>query len=163
MQRNRGWPAPQQPQFPHMSTNYMVSMRQPRNNPRQVPRNRYNNRTREPQPVPQNIPPVPAQVTDQQIGEPLTLAYLEQFDRELQSRIVGERLFPLIIKLQPDLAGKITGMLLDRLNHPGGPEELLHLLEDSVALRDKVSEALEVLNAHGLEPKEEGIVDPEHV
>jgi len=167
-QRNRGWPAPQQPQFQPMSTNFMVSMRAPRNNQRQVPnnRNRFNNRTREPQAVTQIIP-VPAQVPEQPMGEPLTLAYLEQFTRELQSRVVGERLFPLIAKLQPDLAGKITGMFLDRLNHPGGAEELLHLLEDSAFLNEKVTEALDVLTAHALEVQqegkdEEGIVYPEH-
>jgi len=162
--RPRGWPAPQQHQFQHVPSNYMVSMRQPRNNQRQAPnRNRYNNRTRESQP-PQIIQtPVPAQVSEQQL-EPLTLAYLNQFPRDLQSSIIGERLFPFISKVQPVLAGKITGMLLDRLNHPGGPEELLHLLEDTVALNDKVIEALDVLSAHNaLETEEvkevEGIVE----
>jgi len=137
----------------------------PRNNSRQVPnRNRYN-RTREPQAVPQIIQaPVPTQIPEQQQLEPLTLAYLEQFTRELQSTIIGERLFPFIVKLQPDLAGKITGMLLDRLNHPGGAEELLHLLEDPNALNEKVGEALEVLSAHALEVQQEakeGIVGAE--
>jgi len=157
-QRNPRWPAPQQPQFQHVPTNFMVSMRQPRNNQRQVPnRNRYNNRTtREAQTVPQIIQaPVPTQAPEQQL-EPLTLAFLEQFARELQSTIVGERLFPFISKLQPEFAGKITGMLLDRLNHPGGAEELLHLLENPVALNDKVGEALEVLTAHALEARQEG-------
>jgi polyadenylate-binding protein len=80
--------------------------------------------------------------------EPLTVAYLEHYSREHQPSIIGERLYPLIAKSQPALAGKITGMLLDRLNFTGGAEELLRLLDDSNALNEKVGEALEVLEAH---------------
>ena len=51
-----------------------------------------------------------------------------------QKQMLGERLFPLIERLYPDLAGKITGMLLELDN-----DELLHLLESSEALRAKVT------------------------
>jgi len=80
--------------------------------------------------------------------EPLSLQQVQALPPDAQQTVLGERLFPLIAKLQPPLAGKITGMLLDRLNFPGGVEELIRLLEDGHALADKVHEALEVLEAH---------------
>jgi polyadenylate-binding protein len=110
-----------------------------------------------PQPRP-NVQTIPEQVVP---VEPLTLAFLEHYPREHQPNIIGERLYPLIAKSQPALAGKITGMLLDRLNFPGGAEELIRVLEDQNALNEKVSEALEVLEAHhSQEVKDsEGILD----
>lgn len=46
---------------------------------------------------------------------------------------VGERLYPLIQALHPNLAGKITGMLLEIDN-----SELLHMLESPESLHSKV-------------------------
>jgi polyadenylate-binding protein len=111
-----------------------------------------------PQPRQPNVQTIPEQVVP---VEPLTLAFLEHYPREHQPNIIGERLYPLIAKSQPALAGKITGMLLDRLNFPGGAEELIRVLEDQNALNEKVSEALEVLEAHhSQEVKDsEGILD----
>jgi len=43
----------------------------------------------------------------------------------------------------PDLAGKITGMLLEIDN-----SELLHMLEHNQSLTSKVEEAVAVLKAH---------------
>jgi polyadenylate-binding protein len=60
---------------------------------------------------------------------------------EDQKNMMGERLYPLIMKSQPDLAGKITGMLLESC----GNEELLELLENANALNNKIQEALTVL------------------
>lgn len=45
----------------------------------------------------------------------------------------GERLYPLIQALQPNLAGKITGMLLEIDN-----SELLHMLDSPESLNSKV-------------------------
>jgi polyadenylate-binding protein len=53
--------------------------------------------------------------------------------------MLGEALYPKIQKLHPDLAGKITGMLLEMENF-----ELLSLLDDEAALQQKVNEALSV-------------------
>lgn len=47
--------------------------------------------------------------------------------------MLGERLFPLIQRMYPDLAGKITGMLLEIDN-----SELLHMLEHHESLKAKV-------------------------
>jgi polyadenylate-binding protein len=58
--------------------------------------------------------------------------------------MLGEALYPLIHASQPDLAGKITGMLLEMEN-----VELLTLIETSSALNEKVDEALTVLAAWG--------------
>ncbi|KAG8505764.1 Polyadenylate-binding protein 4, partial [Galemys pyrenaicus] len=55
----------------------------------------------------------------------------------------GERLFPLIQTMHSNLAGKITGMLLEIDN-----SELLHMLESPESLRSKVDEAVAVLQAH---------------
>ncbi|EPE03530.1 polyadenylate-binding protein [Ophiostoma piceae UAMH 11346] len=56
-----------------------------------------------------------------------------------QKQILGEVIFPKIQALQPELAGKITGMLLEMDN-----QELVHLVEDDAALKNKVDEALGV-------------------
>jgi polyadenylate-binding protein len=57
-----------------------------------------------------------------------------------QKQMLGEAIYPLIAESQPDLAGKITGMLLEMDN-----AELLHLVEAPAALTEKVDEALRVL------------------
>lgn len=60
-----------------------------------------------------------------------------------QKQMLGERLFPLIQTMHSNLAGKITGMLLEIDN-----SELLHMLESPESLRSKVDEAVAVLQAH---------------
>ncbi|CAF0777543.1 unnamed protein product [Adineta steineri] len=75
--------------------------------------------------------------------EPLTPAALANATPQEQKQMLGERLFPLIQHMQPDLAGKITGMLLEIDN-----TELLHMLESRESLKAKVEEAIAVLQAH---------------
>lgn len=66
--------------------------------------------------------------------EPLTPAALANATPQEQKQMLGERLFPLIAQMQPELAGKITGMLLEIDN-----TELLHMLESRDSLKAKVS------------------------
>jgi hypothetical protein len=65
--------------------------------------------------------------------------------------MIGERLFPLIAKLQPKFwAGKITGMLLYICDN----DKLLMLLESTDALSSMVYEAkwVRVRRSRGLRP-----------
>ena len=73
----------------------------------------------------------------------LNPSVLAQASASDQKQMLGERLFPLIQQTHPDLAGKITGMLLEIDN-----AELLHMLEFREALSAKVDEAVNVLHAH---------------
>jgi len=75
--------------------------------------------------------------------EPLTSTMLAAAPPQEQKQMLGERLFPLIQRMYPDLAGKITGMLLEIDN-----SELLHMLEHHESLKAKVEEAVAVLQAH---------------
>jgi len=70
-------------------------------------------------------------------------AALTAAPEEMRKQMIGERLFPLIKLQEPQLAGKITGMLLEMDNG-----ELIHLLESGDALKEKISEALAVLEEH---------------
>jgi len=78
-----------------------------------------------------------------QANEPLTIKALAAAPEEQKKQMIGERLFPLIQAHQPNLAGKITGMLLEMDNG-----ELIHLLESREALNEKIEEALAVLRQH---------------
>merc|ERR1712013_915230 len=76
-------------------------------------------------------------------GQSLTASMLAAAPPQEQKQMLGERLFPLIQRMFPDLAGKITGMLLEIDN-----AELVHMLEDQNSLKGKVEEAVAVLQAH---------------
>uniref|UniRef100_A0AAX7SY95 Polyadenylate-binding protein n=1 Tax=Astatotilapia calliptera TaxID=8154 RepID=A0AAX7SY95_ASTCA len=65
--------------------------------------------------------------------EPLTASMLAAAPPQEQKQMLGERLFPLIQAMHANLAGKITGMLLEIDN-----SELLHMLESHESLRSKV-------------------------
>jgi len=82
--------------------------------------------------------------------EPLTIKALAAAPEEQKKQMIGESLFPLIKEQQPELAGKITGMLLEMDNG-----ELLHLLESRDALNEKIEEAMQVLQQHDNDDEEE--------
>lgn len=92
--------------------------------------------------APGGVPP-PQQAVLVQGQEPLTASMLAAAPPQEQKQMLGERLFPLIQRMFPDLAGKITGMLLEIDN-----AELVHMLEDQSSLKGKVEEAVAVLQAH---------------
>ncbi|KAG6039534.1 Protein phosphatase PP2A regulatory subunit B [Claviceps citrina] len=77
-----------------------------------------------------------------------------------QKQMLGEAIFPKIQAINTELAGKITGMLLEMDN-----TELINLIEDDVALKAKVDEALavydEYVKSQGIEQVEGGEVKKE--
>merc|ERR1712183_879467 len=87
--------------------------------------------------------PPPQQAVMIQGQEPLTATMLAAAPMHEQKQMLGERLYPLIHKMHPDLAGKITGMLLEIDN-----SDLVHMLEDQASLKGKVDEAVSVLHNH---------------
>lgn len=89
------------------------------------------------------VPPVVQPAVHIQGQEPLTPSMLASALPQEQKQMLGERLFPLIREIYPELAGKITGMLLEIDN-----SDLLHMLEDRASLKSKVEEAVAVLQAH---------------
>lgn len=110
---------------------------------------KYTNNMRNPQ---QNMAinnPSVQQAVHIQGQEPLTASMLASAPAQEQKQMLGERLFPLISRMYPDGAGKITGMLLEIDN-----SELLHMLEHNESLKAKVEEAVAVLQAHQARKKE---------
>ncbi|GAA5974978.1 hypothetical protein JCM11641_006787 [Rhodosporidiobolus odoratus] len=73
----------------------------------------------------------------------LTAAMLANAAPQEQKQMLGEALYPKIHLSQPELAGKITGMLLEM-----DSSELLYLLENDDALEAKIKEALDVLEEY---------------
>merc|ERR1719281_2213702 len=73
-------------------------------------------------------------------AQPLTAATLAAAPPAVQKQMIGEKLYPAISKFQPQLAGKITAMMLEMDN-----SELLMLLESDQQLKTKVDEAMRVL------------------
>ncbi|KZT70150.1 polyadenylate binding protein [Daedalea quercina L-15889] len=71
----------------------------------------------------------------------LTAATLAAVTPMEAKQMLGEHIYMKIAPAQPELAGKITGMLLEMDN-----SELLHLLETPDAMNLKVQEALAVLH-----------------
>ena len=85
-----------------------------------------------------------AHAYDSELGgmQQLTPAYQASLPQAQQKNILGEQLYKLISATNPSQAGKITGMLLEL-----DTSEVLHLIDTPAALTDKVSEAIEALNA----------------
>ena len=110
--------------------------------PRAVAPYKYASSVRSPHPTIQPLQaPQPAVLVQRQ--EPLTASMLAAARPQEQKQMLGERLFPLIQTMHSNLAGKITGMLLEI-----GNSELLHMLESPESLRSKVDEAVAVLQEH---------------
>jgi polyadenylate-binding protein len=59
-------------------------------------------------------------------------------------QMLGEQLYPLVERLEPDHVAKVTGMLLEM-----DQTEVLHLIESPDALKKKVAEAMQVLQEAG--------------
>jgi len=97
----------------------------------------------------QNITPTQSTVTSPPSQAPAvpvaspTTAILSQAPPGDHKQILGETLYPRIADLQPELAGKITGMLLEMDN-----SELIQLADDHGALNAKVREAMAVLEEY---------------
>ncbi|CAL5348649.1 unnamed protein product [Camellia sinensis] len=72
---------------------------------------------------------------------PVPMSTLASAMPENQSMMLGEQLFPLVERVEPDHAGKVTGILLEM-----DQTEVLHLIEAPDALKKKVSKALDVLH-----------------
>lgn len=96
----------------------------------------------------QQVAPVPQPPIA--VNEPLTPAALAAADPSQQKQILGERLFPLVSRQQPELGPKITGMLLQMDN-----SEILHLIESPEALAESIREALQVLQSAGYTAEEQ--------
>lgn len=135
----------------------MMGMRAPM--PQQLPsmRNNMPQASRVQQQGVQRQPSGPRKTTPQQ-GGPFRNqrpsgdsfgSYLANLDERQQKQALGERLFPQIATLvsNQEQAGKITGMMLEMDN-----TELLTLLEDQTALRERVSEATRILEEHNNRP-----------
>merc|ERR1719345_183202 len=66
----------------------------------------------------------------------LTAASLASAPPAQQKQMLGQRLYPIVQKSHPELAGKITGMILEM-----DTSEILMLLESEPQLNVKISEA----------------------
>merc|ERR1711988_933351 len=75
-------------------------------------------------------PPMLQQPQQQPAGAPLNASALANAPPQVQKQMIGEKLYPQIARINPELAGKITGMMLEMDN-----SELLMLLESEPQLR----------------------------
>merc|ERR1719499_197687 len=91
--------------------------------------------------MPQAQPQVPQPAAADPAG-PLNAGVLAAAPPAVQKQMIGEKLYPAIAKYQPEMAGKVTGMMLEMDN-----SELIMLLESEPQLKAKVDEALLVLGA----------------
>jgi len=87
--------------------------------------------------MPQQAPQQPMQPA---AGAPLNASALAAAPPAVQKQMIGEKLYPAIAKFHPEMAGKVTGMMLEMDN-----SELLMLLESEPQMMAKINEALIVL------------------
>lgn len=91
-----------------------------------------------PAPAPVETPAEPVSAST------LSMEMLSPYSQQDQKTILGDRLYPLIEQNQPDLAGKITGMILDSSSN----EEMITLINDPKVLKNKIEEAIKVLQEY---------------
>jgi polyadenylate-binding protein len=97
------------------------------------------NRTQNSQAVPAVLPAVSSRSPGQDVS--LTSLILNEPPDRVKN-ILGERLYPMIYKINPAAASKITGMLIEM-----DPADVLKLLDSQPELEAKVQEAMDVLHA----------------
>jgi polyadenylate-binding protein len=83
------------------------------------------------------------QVVQQESSDAFNASHLANMSPRSQKQTLGDHLYPMVHSNQPELASKITGMLLEMEN-----SDILHLLESQEALAAKISEAVIVLKQH---------------
>jgi len=82
-------------------------------------------------------------VQEQKSQDSALSSHLAQMSPRSQKQTLGDHLYPLVLHHQPQLASKITGMLLEMENG-----DILHLIESTEALVAKIQEAVNVLKQH---------------
>ncbi|KAJ2293989.1 Protein phosphatase PP2A regulatory subunit B, partial [Coemansia sp. RSA 2706] len=149
------------PQYPVPAGNRSMRPR----NPRQGGRGGYAGRGRgaggyrtnpraQQAPDSQDVSQAEAPAADADKPAMLTAAQLASAPPEERKQMLGELLYPRILAVQPENAGKITGMLLEM-----DDSDLLGLLDEdekkAKALDEKINEAMQVLSAQGPEESED--------
>jgi hypothetical protein len=89
----------------------------------------------------QTIASVPDEMMESSVSLSEELRTIQ--DPAEQKNFLGERLYYLILDLQPERTAKITGMLLELDN-----EEIIGLIERADLLKNRVEEAMMVLHEH---------------
>lgn len=100
---------------------------------------------------PQQAAQVPRGVAQPQPNsEPIDPQALASMTKTEQKQLLGERLYPLVHSLCQDQSGKVTGMLLDSMEHT----DILVLLDSAGfdTLKSKVSEARNMIEQHRNKP-----------
>jgi len=113
---------------------------QMRAQPTQPGQVRYNDNARNASRAPQQAAPVGNTASSEDVSAQDFASKIARLPSSQRKVAFGERLYPLVYQVQPDLAPKITGMLLE-MDDP----EIIELLESQTALSGKIQEALRVL------------------
>jgi len=88
-----------------------------------------------------HMPGMPPSPLAPSLPPPLSKESLDLLPTQQQKQLLGERLYALNFRHRPDLAGKLTGMMLELKN-----EEILNLLQNEEKLKHKIGEAIKVLD-----------------